>query len=165
MERDKKFILEALLEIQDNCKSGAPYDICGAMCQKGYDLDMCRYHLDLMDDAGYLKGTYKMMGANVIVTGLTNLGHDYIEKVKSGSDENQSPSVQITYNIDRSVNFGDKNKLRDVSVSTGDNSQSKIEKSKNLTVDISKDENNDKPSLFKKIIGWVKRVFSWLKPN
>lgn len=165
MERDKKFILEALLEIQDNCKNDAVYNICGAMCRKGYDLDMCRYHLDLMDDAGYLKGTVKMMGSNVMVTGLTSLGHDYIEKEKGESNENQFPSVQITYNIDQSVNFGDKNKLRDVSVSTGDNSQPKIENSKNLTVDISKDENNDKPSLFKKTIGWVKRAFSWLKPN
>ena len=106
MERDKKFILEALLEIQENCKNGAAYNICGAMCRKGYDLDMCRYHLDLMDDAGYLKGTYKMMGTNVIVTGLTNFGHDYIEK--SNGDETVKAYTQTTnINIYGNVNNSD----------------------------------------------------------
>lgn len=106
MERDKKFILEALLEIQENCKNGAAYNICGAMCRKGYDLDMCRYHLDLMDDAGYLKGTYKMMGANVIVTGLTNLGHDYIEKA-NGDETVKAYTKTTNINIYGNVNNSD----------------------------------------------------------
>ena len=158
MKRDKKFILEALLDIQDNCKNGAVYNICGAMCRKGYDLDMCRYHLDLMDDAGYLEGTVKMTGSNVMVTGLTNLGHDYIEKANDESDGNHSPSAQVTY-IDKRVYVGDKSKLKNVSLNTGNNSQSKTENNKNLTVEILQKESKDKSSIFKKIMGWFKGFF------
>lgn len=105
MERNKKFIIEALLDIQNNCKDGSPYNICGAMRKKGYDLDMCRYHLDLMDDAGYLKGTYKMMGANVFVTGLTNLGYDYIEEANGDEiikNRTQTTNINIYGNVNNS---------------------------------------------------------------
>ena len=104
MERNKEFIIEALLDIQDNCKSGSPYNICAAMLKKGYDLDTCRYHLDLMDDAGYLKGTYKMMGANVLVIGLTNLGYDYIEKNNDDTinNHNQTTNINIYGNVNNS---------------------------------------------------------------
>lgn len=157
MERNKKFIIEALLDVQNNCKDGSPYNICSAMCEKGYNLDECRYHLDLMDDAGYLMGTYKMMGKIVLVKGLTNLGYDYLEKETTNKEDSRLISTN-NYYIDKSVNIDSKSKIKNVVINTGDNSKPKIVSEKNTNINVIKEEN--KKSIFAKIMGFFKNIFS-----
>lgn len=81
MQRDMDLIREMLLKIEDDppCDGHLPQDIYIAG-RPAHDVD---YHLRLLDEAGYIKGTSTM--GKFLVSSMTWDGHEFIANIKDAT--------------------------------------------------------------------------------
>ncbi|MGD0227705.1 MAG: DUF2513 domain-containing protein [Terriglobia bacterium] len=80
MERDMDLIRELLLQVDSNPKlDGTHYHIFNKPIE-GHSLQEVTYHVDLLFEAGYVKGT--STSDLPMVTGLTWEGHEFLDHIR-----------------------------------------------------------------------------------
>ena len=84
MKRDMDLIRKMLLIIEANCVPG----ILSPIPLDGYTEDQIDYHFDLLQEIGFIEGTYYIGGKSKDYLGnfrMTWAGHDFLDAVRNDS--------------------------------------------------------------------------------
>lgn len=162
MERNKEFIKETLEEIEKSCEANGHINIIKKMAEKGYSYQYCSAQLKIIEEAGFIQKFYTTINGDYYVSGLTNLGYDYLDKAREVSNTSESQEntvVNITY--DQKININSK-KINNANISSGNGGQQTLDKKSELSLS-STTNNAEKQTIFSKVFLFFKKIFFKVK--